>query len=269
MTSSEPLVRPILVVGAGAMGGAMIAGWRRGGMLAELIIRDPHPGAEALAAVKAGARLNPPEAELAAARWAVLAVKPQMWRAAAEGLEHRLAADAVIVSVAAGISAADLATAFPHHPIVRAMPTLGVAIGQGSIAYWSDNPSLAEEAEALFAPLGAVSRLDEEDLMHAATAASGSAPAYLYAFIEALEGAAATAGLPPAEARRMVRSTITGAAALLAASGDDPAALRRRVTSPGGTTEAALAELLGAEGLGSLMQRAVGAATARSRELGR
>lgn len=260
---------PILVVGAGAMGGAMIAGWRRAGLLAELIIRDPNPGPEALAAASAGARLNPPEPDLARARWVVLAVKPQVWRTGAAALAPLLAAEATVVSVVAGIAAKDLADVFPRQSIARAMPTLGVAIGQGSIAVWSAEPGLAEPLRSLFAPLGAVSRLDEEELMHAATAASGSAPAYLYAFIEALEGAAATAGLPAAEAQRMVRSTITGAAALLAASGDDPAALRRRVTSPGGTTEAALAELMGPKGLGPLLQRAVGAATARSRELGR
>ena len=262
--------RPILIAGAGAMGGAMIAGWRRAGLDASgLIIRDPQPGTEALAAAKAGARLNPPETELSAARWVILAVKPQAWRAIAEVLAPHLAADAVIVSVIAGIGAADLAGAFPGHPIVRAMPSLAVAIGAGSVTLWSAEPALAREAERLMAPLGAVSALTDEDLMHAATAASASAPAYLYAFIEALEGAAEAAGLPHAEARRMVRATITGAAALLAASGDDPTALRVRVTSPGGTTEAALAVLMGADGLPFLMDEAVGAATARSRELGR
>ena len=110
--------------------------------------------------------------------------------------------------------------------------------------------------------------LADEALMHAATAVSGSAPAYLYAFIEALEGAGQAAGLPEKEARRLARSTLTGAAALLAESGEEPAELRRQVTSPGGTTEAALNVLLGADGLPSLLREAVAKAVKRSKELG-
>jgi pyrroline-5-carboxylate reductase len=146
------------------------------------------------------------------------------------------------------------------------MPTLACAIGQGSIALWSADSKLGDEVSELCAPLGTVVRLVTEDLMHVATAASGSAPAYLYAFIEALEAAAAEAGLPPEDAARMVRATLTGAAALLAASGEDPAELRRRVTSPGGTTAAALGVLQPA--LAPLLAEAVAAAAARSRELG-
>jgi pyrroline-5-carboxylate reductase len=149
------------------------------------------------------------------------------------------------------------------------MPTLAVAVGAGSVALWSDDAEFAEQTAALMAPLGTVSRLIDEDLMHVATAASGSAPAYLYAFTEALEEAAAREGLPRAEAARMVRATITGAAALLAAGGEDPAKLRKRVTSPDGTTAAALAVLLDADGVFPMMQRAVAAAVRRSRELGR
>jgi len=218
---------PILVAGAGAMGGALIAGWRRADAIAagDILIRDPHPGSDALAAVTAGAALNPPD--LSPARTVIFAVKPQMWRAAAAELAPLIAPDAAVISVIAG---------------------------------------LAEDAAALFAPLGAVTRLADEELMHVATAASGSAPAYLYAFIEALEAGAAEAGLPADDAARMVRATICGAAALLTASGDDPAELRRRVTSPGGTTQAALAVL--APELPPLMARAVAAAVARSRELG-
>jgi pyrroline-5-carboxylate reductase len=104
--------------------------------------------------------------------------------------------------------------------------------------------------------------------MHAATAVSGSSPAYLYAFIEALEAAGAAAGLSPKEAQRLTRATLTGAAALLAATGEDPAELRRQVTSPGGTTQAALDVLLAAGGLPDLLREAVAAAARRSRELG-
>jgi len=262
---------PILFAGAGAMGGAMIAGWRRAAAIAasDMLIRDPNPGPAALAARDAGAMLNPPEEALAAARTVIFAVKPQLWRAVAAQLEPHLATEAVIVSVVAGLAAADLAQALPGRPIVRVMPTLASGIGQGSVALWSADVALGDEVAALVAPLGAVTRLADEELMHVATAASGSAPAYLYAFIEALEAAAANAGLPPDDAARMVRATLCGAAALLADSDDDPAVLRQQVTSPGGTTEAALKVLMDHDALGALMEQAVGAAVARSRELGR
>jgi pyrroline-5-carboxylate reductase len=252
------------------MGGAMIAGWRRSGAIAavDMMVRDPQPGPAALAAAEAGAALNPPDATLFTARSVVFAVKPQIWRAIAAELAPRLAPDAVIVSVVAGVAAGDLASAFPGRPIVRAMPTLASAIGQGSIALWADDPALSEEIARLFAPLGAITVLADEDLMHVATAASGSAPAYLYALIEALEAAAVRAGLRAADAARMVRATLSGAAALLAGGDDDPALLRRQVTSPGGTTEAALKLLMDENGLPALMQQAVAAAVARSRELG-
>ena len=118
-------------------------------------------------------------------------------------------------------------------------------------------------------PVGAVVDLADEDLMHAATAVSGSAPAYLYAFVEALEAAGESLGLPPAAARELARATIAGAAALMAESGEEAAELRRQVTSPGGTTEAALKVLMGERGLGPLLKEAAAAAEQRSRELGK
>jgi pyrroline-5-carboxylate reductase len=252
------------------MGGAMIAGWRRARAIdaSDMIIRDPNPGEAALAARDAGARLNPPEESLPTARTVIFAVKPQIWRAAAAELAPHLASDAAIVSVVAGVAAADLGQAFAGRPIVRAMPTLASAIGQGSIALWAADAALLAEFADVFSALGAVTALADEDLMHVATAASGSAPAYLYAFIEALAAAATRSGLPAEDAQRMVRATICGAAALLAESGDDPAALRQRVTSPGGTTEAALGVLMDHNALGALLDKAVAAAVARSRELG-
>jgi len=248
------------------MGGALIAGWRRTIPATEIFIRDPNPGPAARAAAESGAILDPSDAEMASARTVVFAVKPQVWRAVAADLAPRLATDAALVSVIAGVKAADLTEAFGGRAVVRIMPTLACAIGQGSIALWSADSNLSDEVSELCAPLGTVVRLATEDLMHVATAASGSAPAYLYAFIEALEAAAAEAGLPPEDAARMVRATLTGAAALLAASGEDPAELRRRVTSPGGTTAAALGVLQPA--LAPLLAEAVAAAAARSRELG-
>ena len=258
---------PILLVGAGRMGGALLAGWRRSGAFdpAEILIRALEPGPEALAS---GARLDPDPAAIASARTVVVMVKPQDWRGAAAEIEPQLAPNAVIVSVAAGVATADLRVAFGGRRIARVMPTIAAAIGQGTASVFADDAEARARAHALFEPVGKVVDLADEALMHAATGVSGSAPAYLYAFVEALAAAGVEAGLPVDEARSLARATIEGAAALLATSGADPAELRRQVTSPGGTTEAALQVLLGEGGLPALLQRAVAAATKRSRELG-
>ncbi|WP_293904028.1 pyrroline-5-carboxylate reductase [Phenylobacterium sp.] len=261
---------PILMLGAGRMGGAMVEGWLASAAFAgaELMIRDPQPGPAALAAEQAGAVLNPPDAELARARTVILAVKPQLWREAAAEAAPWLHASAVIVSIAAGVKSQDIGKAFGGRCVARVMPTTAAAIGQGTASLYADDPAALARAHALFEPLGAVVDLVDETLMHAATAVSGSAPAYLYAFIEALEGAGVAAGLAPRDARWLARSTLTGAAALLARSGEEPSELRRQVTSPGGTTEAALNVLLSDTGLPPLLREAVAAAVRRSKELG-
>jgi len=264
------MITPILMLGAGRMGGAILDGWRLAEAFppGELMIVDPQPGPSAEAAVAAGARLNPPAAALAKARTVLVCVKPQLWRATAEEIVDKLAAKAVIVSVAAGVRAADLAHAFGGRKVARVMPTTAAAIGQGVASLYADTPEARVRARALFEPLGVVVDLADEGQMHAATGVSGSAPAYLYAFIEALEGAGAAAGLSPKDSARLARATITGAAALLARSGEEPADLRRQVTSPGGTTEAALNVLLGASGFPTLLREAVAQAVRRSKELG-
>jgi pyrroline-5-carboxylate reductase len=264
------MITPILMLGAGRMGGAMLAGWRRAAAFepSELMIRDPQPGPAVLALAAQGAVLNPPEAELAKARTVVMAVKPQIWRDAAAEVAGWLAADAVIVSIAAGVRARDIAQEFGGRCTARVMPTTAAAIGQGTASLFADDPAALARAHALFEPLGAVVDLTDEAMMHAATAVSGSAPAYLYAFVESLEAAGVSAGLSKTEARRLAHSTVTGAAALLAESGEDPAELRRQVTSPGGTTQAALDVLLSENGLQPLLRQAVAAASRRSKELG-
>lgn len=264
------MITPILMLGAGRMGGAILEGWKRANAFtpAELMICDPQAGPPALAAALDGARLNPPDAELAEARTVVLAVKPQVWAEVAGQYASWIAAEAVVVSICAGVRAADIEKAFEGRPVARVMPTTAAAIGQGTASLFSDDPAALARAHALFEPLGAVVDLADEELMHAATAVSGSGPAYLYAFVEALEGAAAAAGLPPKEAARLARSTIIGAAALLAQGAAEPADLRRQVTSPGGTTEAALNILLSDKGLPPLLREAVTAAIRRSRQLG-
>jgi pyrroline-5-carboxylate reductase len=258
---------PILVVGAGRMGGALIAGWRRANAFsaADILVLDPIPGPDAIAA---GVNLQPTEAQVAAARTVVLAVKPQTWREAAAGIAARLAPDAVIVSVAAGVASADVAAAFSGRRTARVMPTTAAAIGRGTASIYAADDAARAVAHALLAPVGTVVDLADEDQMHAATAVSGSAPAYLYAFVEALEAAGRALGLAPDAARSLARATTAGAAALMAESGAEPADLRRQVTSPGGTTEAALKVLMGEAGLEPLLREAARAAEQRSRELG-
>ena len=266
----EATATPILIVGAGRMGGALMAGWKRARACSgrDLIMRDPAPGPEALAAGEDGARLNPPDGDLARARTVVMAVKPQIWRRVADEIAPHLAPDAVIVSILAGVSSDDLKEALGGRGVARAMPNTATAIGKGATAIFAHSSHDRGRAHSLFEPLGVVIDLNEESLMHAATAAGGSAPAYLYAFIEALEAAAAAAGLEPMDAARLATAAVTGAAALLDRTGEDAGELRRHVTSPGGTTDAALKVLMGEDGLGPLVRRAVVAAVARSKELG-
>ncbi len=257
---------PILLLGAGRMGGALIEGWRKAGAFstAELIIRDP--GADP--AAFAGAVVNPPLEALGAAKTVLLAVKPQIWRQAVADIVPHLAPDAVIVSIAAGVTAADISQAFGGRAVARVMPTTAVAIGLGTASIYAATPEARARAHALLGPVATVVDLDDEALMHAATAVSGSAPAYLYALIEALEAAGAGQGLDPAASAQLARATIVGAAALLGAGGEEPAELRQQVTSPGGTTAAALAVLMGKGGFGDLLPKALEAAVARSKELG-
>jgi len=261
---------PILMLGAGNMGGAMIEGWLGAQTFAaaDLMIMDPRPGPAAQKAQSLGARLNPQNAELAEARTVILSVKPQVWRDAAASYSSWLATEAVIISVVAGVASSDLAKAFAGRIVGRVIPTTAVAINQGAASLYAEDPAARARAHELFDPLGLVVDLSDEHQMHAATAVSGSGPAYLYAFVESLEAAAVAAGLGSADASRLARATIVGAGALLAQSGEEPAELRRRVTSPGGTTEAALNVLLGEHGLPPLMREALARAMRRSKELG-
>ena len=261
---------PILMLGAGRMGGALIEGWRAAGAFqsSDLIVREPFESPVLGGLRAAGALVNPPDAALAGAKTVLLAVKPQIWREAAAQVASHLAPDVVIVSIAAGVRAADISEAFGGRAVARVMPTTAVAVRQGAASIYAADPAARERAHRLFAPVGTVADLADEELMHAATGVSGSAPAYLYAFVEALEAAGAAAGLPPADSARLARSTIVGAAALLAQSGEEPAELRRQVTSPGGTTQAALEVLMGEGGFPDLLRKAVAAAARRSKELG-
>lgn len=260
---------PILLIGAGRMGGAILQGWRRVGAFADrdclLRIRSMTPGAEA--AQGGGALINPTDAALRGARTVLLAVKPQVWRGVAAEYRDLLDPDAVIVSILVGVRLEDIAAAFGGRRVVRVMPTTGVAMAGGVASIHARDDDGWARGHALFDPIATTVEVPDETLMDAASAVSGSGPAYVYAFVEALERAGAEAGLPPDAARTLARATLVSAAAYLAETGEEPAELRRQVTSPGGTTQAALAILGEGGGLDSLLQRAVAANIARAREL--
>ena len=167
-------VTPILLLGAGRMGGALISGWTQAGAFgeADLIAVEPHPS-DALKA--SGVVLNPADSELARAKTVVLAVKPQVWREAAVQYAPRLAWDAVIVSIAAGVRAADISEAFGGRRVARIMPTTAVAIRQGTASIFASDPDARARAHALFHPVATVVDLGDEDLMHAASSASTKA----------------------------------------------------------------------------------------------
>lgn len=233
------------------------------------MIIDPAPGPAASAAGYHGAHLNPGNEAFEAARTVVLAVKPQIWREAAAAYAPLVAADAVVVSVAVGVRARDISDAFGGRRTARVMPTTGVSIGRGVASIFAGDAEARARAHALFDHVATTVDLDDEGLMDAAAATSGSAPAYLYAFTEALAAAGAEAGLPADAALRLAQATVVSAAALMDGSEESLDSLRRQVASPGGTTEAALKVMMGERGFGPLMREAMAAAIARAEELAR
>ncbi|MGU3536288.1 pyrroline-5-carboxylate reductase [Methylobacterium sp. A54F] len=261
----------LTLVGAGKMGGAMLEGWLAGGLdPAHTVVVEPNPSDD-LARLCAERRLalnpaapEPPEA-------VVLAIKPQGLEAAAGGIDRLIGPGTLLVSILAGKTVADLRGRLPAaRAVVRAMPNLPASIGRGATgAYASPEVSAAqrEAADALLAAAGLVAWIEEEAQIDAVTALSGSGPAYVFLLAEALAEAGAAAGLAPAVAARLARATVAGAGALLDASPLDASELRRNVTSPGGTTAAALDVLMRADGLAPLMRAAVEAARRRAGEL--
>jgi len=245
------------LVGCGNMGGALLRGWMAAGFGPWRVI-DP-----GLDVAPEGATLGAGDG---APKLVVLAVKPQVWRAVVAPLAERLAG-AVVVSVMAGVMADDLAAALPGATIVRAMPNTPAAIGQGVTGLWTADAGGGAKALAgpLFDASGLAVWLEDEANFDALTGVSGSGPAYVFAFIEALAAGGVAAGLSADVAMALARGTVVGAAALAAGDPAEAAELRRRVTSPGGTTAAGLAALM--PDLGPLLARTVAAAAARSREM--
>jgi pyrroline-5-carboxylate reductase len=206
----------------------------------------------------------------------VLAVKPQAMDEVLPSVAPLAGANTVVLSIAAGRTIASIASHFPGRPaIVRAMPNTPAAIGRGISALYANDAVSAEQAnlcQDLLAAAGETVWLDDEALMDAVTAVSGSGPAYVFLLAECLAEAGEAAGLPAEFAARLARATVSGAGELLRQSDLDPAELRRNVTSPGGTTAAALRVLMGDEAgadrsMSALLREAVAAAARRSREL--
>lgn len=252
----------VILVGAGQMGGALLTGWKQAGDI-EVIAVDPNGKGKGVVtsadAIPAG--FTPDVI--------VLAVKPQVMAQVAPA--YAKYTGALFLSIAAGTPIKAIANFVGKKAaIVRTMPNLPATIGQGvTVAVPNKQVSKAQRAQAdkLLATAGAVHWLKDEKLMDAVVAISGSGPAYLFHFAEALAEAGRKAGLPAKLSDALSRQTICGSAALLQHSKKTPELLRESVTSKGGTTEAALKILMGQKGLGDLLKRAVEAAKRRSVEL--
>ena len=266
---------PLAILGCGKMGGALLDGWLARGMPGEAIrVVEPSPS-DALAATarERGIAVVPDASGIAQAPKAVLvAIKPQMMDAVLPGVAGAFGTAPLYVSIAAGTSVASFRALLGEDArIVRAMPNTPVAVGKGASALFAGEGVGEDEAalaEALLGAVGETVRLDAESQMDAVTGVSGSGPAYVFHLIEALALGGEAQGLSPELAMRLARQTVIGAAALAEASAESAETLRVNVTSPQGTTAAALALLMHEKrGLGVLMTRAVGAAADRSREL--
>ena len=262
----------LVLLGAGKMGSALLEGWLRRGLDPNNIaVIEPAVSPPIAELTRRGLQLNPPVRALKNATAIVLAVKPQVASQAIPPLAPLIGASTVVVSIMAGRTLAFLSEALAKPcAVVRAMPNTPAAIGRGITVAVPRNADDGQRALAdrLLAATGTVEWTTDEALMDAVTAVSGSGPAYVFLLAEALTQAGIAAGLPHALAAKLARETVAGAGELLHRSPLDPAVLRANVTSPGGTTAAALGVLMGGNGLAALLEKAVAAATARSRELG-
>lgn len=269
--STARMPASLVLAGAGKMGGAMLAGWLEAGLdPRRTTIIDPVPVRPIVdLCAERGIALNPSDPEPGDVL--VLGIKPQGLDTAAPGLDRLIGRDTLLVSILAGKTVADLRGRLPRaRAIVRAMPNLPASIGRGATGACASpevTPAQRAAAEALFAANGAVAWLADEAQIDAVTAVSGSGPAYVFLLAETLAEAGIAAGLEPDVARRLARATVAGAGALLDASPAEAAELRRNVTSPGGTTAAALDVLMREDGLSALMREAVAAARRRAGEL--
>ena len=260
----------IALAGAGKMGGAMLTGWLAQGLDAKhVVVIEPHPSPEISALTAKGIRLNPAAKDAGTVDTLVVAVKPQSFREAGAALKSFTGSSTLVVSIMAGMPIAALEQVCGGM-VVRAMPNTPAAIGRGiTVAVAAKKVSAAQRAtaDALLRATGSVEWVDDESLMDAVTAVSGSGPAYVFLLAEELARAGVEAGLPAELATKLARETVAGSGELLHRSNLASATLRQNVTSPGGTTAAALEVLMGKDGLQPLMIRAIAAATQRSKDL--
>jgi pyrroline-5-carboxylate reductase len=259
----------IYLIGAGRMGGALLRGWLAAGFSAgSLSVKEPNPSPELAELLK---DRGIPETPNSAPDVLVLAVKPQIMTEVLNEAASHAGHHSVVLSIAAGRTIASVARHFsPTSAIVRAMPNLPAEIGRGITALYANEhvtSSQRELCETLMRAVGDTTWIVDEHLMDAVTAVSGSGPAYVFYLAECLASAGREAGLPPDLANQLARATVTGAGELLHRSTLSPAELRENVTSPAGTTAAALSVLMRKDGLEEIMDEAVDAAASRSREL--
>jgi pyrroline-5-carboxylate reductase len=273
MSNTQPLAQiktTIVLAGAGKMGGAMLSGWLAQGLDAKRVaVIEPHPSDDINALVTKGIRLNPSPKDIGAVATLVVALKPQMFREAEAMLKSFSGLSTLVVSIMAGATIASIEQVCGGS-VVRAMPNTPAAIGRGITVAVAANSVSAEQravADALLRATGSVEWIDDEGLMDAVTAVSGSGPAYVFLLAEELARAGVEAGLPAELATKLARETVAGSGELLHRSELASATLRQNVTSPGGTTAAALEVLMGPDGMQSLLTRAVAAATRRGKEL--
>lgn len=271
---SVKLDGPLLVAGAGKMGGALLEGLiSRGLPPSRIVVQDPSPPPEIAQFLKSnGIRTEATIASLDAPPSLILAaVKPQVMDQVFAPLAKLAGAKTVVLSIAAGKTLASFERHLaPGIAVIRGMPNTPAQVGRGVTACVANAATTAEQkamAGELLSAVGEVVWLDHEEDMDAVTAVSGSGPAYVFLVAECLAEAGRAAGLSEEMARTLARATISGAGELLHRSNLDAATLRQNVTSPGGTTAAALAVLMGTPGLQELMTEAVAAAVRRSREL--
>ncbi len=262
----------LVLLGCGKMGSAMLAGWLNGGLRAENVyVLDPHPSDWVQGLVKQGLNLN---ADLPATpAIAIIAVKPQMMGTALPRLQA-LGGATIFLSIAAGTSIASFETAFgADASIIRAMPNTPAAVAHGITALIGNAQAKEADmalAESLLAAVGQTVRLENEAQMDAVTAVSGSGPAYVFHLIETLAAAGEAEGLSAGLAMKLALATVAGAGDLAENASESASQLRINVTSPAGTTAAALEVLMDGEtGFPPLLKRAVAAAAERGRELGK
>ena len=261
----------ILLAGAGKMGGALLEGWLALGLAPKnIVVIEPAPAGHLTALADRGVRLNPPRDRIGEVAAVMVAVKPQVAPEVMPALAPLVGAATVVVSIMAGRTLQFLEAALPDAAVIRAMPNTPAAIGRG-ITVAVANARVSSEQRALvhtlLSTVGAVEWAPDEAVMDAVTALSGSGPAYVFLLAEAMARAGVAAGLPPALAETLARATVAGSGELLHRSPLDAATLRQHVTSPGGTTAAALDVLMAQDGLELLMTKAIAAATKRSRDL--